>query len=73
MAALNDDVYARVREKVKEHNLTEQEIKVVDTARDQLSTHSKKKTELMYSSCQLNTFYSNNGRYSGSCNCFSIS
>lgn len=40
MAAINDDVYARVREKVKEHNLTEQEIKAVDTARDQLQTHS---------------------------------
>jgi hypothetical protein len=41
MAAINDDVYARVREKVKEHNLTEQEVKAIDTARDQLQTHSK--------------------------------
>ncbi|KAI8638962.1 hypothetical protein BD408DRAFT_372569 [Parasitella parasitica] len=40
MAAINDDVYARVREKVKEHNLTEQEIKAIDTARDQLQTHT---------------------------------
>lgn len=43
MAAINDDVYARVREKVKEHNLTEQEVKAIDTARDQLQTHSKPK------------------------------
>lgn len=41
MAAINDDVYARVREKIKEHNLTEQEVKAIDTARDQLQTHSK--------------------------------
>lgn len=41
MAAINDSVYARVREKVKEHNLTEQEVKAIDTARDQLQTHSK--------------------------------
>lgn len=41
MAAINDDVYARVREKVKEHNLTEQEVKAVDTAREQLQNHSK--------------------------------
>ncbi|CEP11170.1 hypothetical protein [Parasitella parasitica] len=40
MAAINDDVYARVREKVKEHNLTEQELKAIDTARDQLQTHT---------------------------------
>ncbi|CAO3649051.1 unnamed protein product [Mucor hiemalis] len=40
MAAINDNVYARVREKVKEHNLTEQEIKAIDTARDQLQTHT---------------------------------
>ncbi|KAG2213599.1 hypothetical protein INT46_002751 [Mucor plumbeus] len=40
MAAINDDVYARVREKVKEHNLTEQEVKAIDTARDQLQTHT---------------------------------
>ncbi|KAI9361503.1 hypothetical protein BD770DRAFT_434457 [Pilaira anomala] len=40
MSAINDDVYARVREKVKEHELTEQEIKAIDTAREQLQTHS---------------------------------
>ncbi|KAI8352832.1 hypothetical protein EDC96DRAFT_277174 [Choanephora cucurbitarum] len=40
MAALNDDVYARVREKVKEHNLSEQEVKAIDTARGQLQTHT---------------------------------
>ncbi|KAL7324416.1 hypothetical protein PS15p_209610 [Mucor circinelloides] len=40
MAAINDDVYARVREKIKEHNLTEQEVKAIDTARDQLQTHT---------------------------------
>lgn len=45
MAAINDDVYARVREKIKEHNLTEQEVKAIDTARDQLQTHSKQLTE----------------------------
>lgn len=41
MSAINDDVYARVREKVKEHELTEQEIKAIDTARSQLQTHCK--------------------------------
>jgi hypothetical protein len=41
MAAINDGVYARVREKVNEHNLTDQEVKAIDTARDQLQTHSK--------------------------------
>lgn len=40
MAAINDEVYARVREKIKEHNLTEQEVKVIDTARDKLQSHS---------------------------------
>ncbi|RCH83919.1 hypothetical protein CU098_004290 [Rhizopus stolonifer] len=40
MAALNDDVYARVHEKVKEHNLTEQEVKAIETARGQLQTHT---------------------------------
>lgn len=43
MSAINDDVYARVREKVKEHELTEQEIKAIDTAREQLQTHCKTK------------------------------
>jgi hypothetical protein len=51
MAAINDDVYARVREKVKEHNLTEQEVKAIDTARDQLQTHSKKWCEKWYIPC----------------------
>lgn len=41
MSAINDDVYARVRDKVKEHELTEQEIKAIDRARDQLQSHSK--------------------------------
>lgn len=41
MSAINDNVYARVREKVKEKNLSEQELKAVDTAREQLQTHSK--------------------------------
>ncbi|KAG2198087.1 hypothetical protein INT47_011922 [Mucor saturninus] len=40
MAAINDSVYARVREKVKEQNLSEQELKAVDTAREQLQTHT---------------------------------
>ncbi|KAI8083910.1 hypothetical protein BDF21DRAFT_360819 [Thamnidium elegans] len=40
MSAINDDVYARVRDKVKEHELTEQEIKAIDKARDQLQSHS---------------------------------
>ncbi|KAI9270237.1 hypothetical protein EDC94DRAFT_556185 [Helicostylum pulchrum] len=40
MSAINDDVYARVRDKVKEHELTEQEIKAIDRARDQLQSHT---------------------------------
>ncbi|KAI8987194.1 hypothetical protein BDB01DRAFT_784984 [Pilobolus umbonatus] len=40
MTALNEDVYARVQEKAKEHNLTEQEIKVIEKARDQLQTQT---------------------------------
>jgi hypothetical protein len=47
MAAINDDVYARVREKVKEQNLSEQELKAVDTAREQLQTHSKRQFKLV--------------------------
>ena len=38
---MNEAVYERVRERVKEYNLTEQEIKAIDTARQQLNTHSK--------------------------------
>lgn len=55
MAAINDDVYARVREKVKEHNLTEQEVKAVDTARDQLQTHST----IIYAICHLACYSQN--------------
>ncbi|KAI8344420.1 hypothetical protein BC941DRAFT_408585 [Chlamydoabsidia padenii] len=40
MAAINDKVYARVHEKAKEHQLTDQEIKAVDTARQQLNSHT---------------------------------
>ncbi|KAI9468225.1 MAG: hypothetical protein EXX96DRAFT_109187 [Benjaminiella poitrasii] len=40
MAAINDDVYARVREKIKENNLSEQEVNAIDTAREQLQTHT---------------------------------
>ncbi|SAM01941.1 hypothetical protein [Absidia glauca] len=39
MAAINDKVYARVHEKAKEHQLTDQELKALDTARNQLSSH----------------------------------
>ena len=38
---MNEAVYERVRERVNEYNLSEQEIKAIDTARRQLNTHSK--------------------------------
>ena len=38
---MNEAVYERVRERVKEYNLSEQEIKAIDTARRQLNSHSK--------------------------------
>jgi hypothetical protein len=41
MAAINDKVYARVHEKAKEHQLTDQELKALDTARNQLNSHGK--------------------------------
>ncbi|KAI9488236.1 hypothetical protein BDB00DRAFT_877622 [Zychaea mexicana] len=37
---MNEAVYDRVRERVKEYNLSEQEIKAIDTARQQLNTHT---------------------------------
>ncbi|KAI9259689.1 hypothetical protein BDA99DRAFT_561107 [Phascolomyces articulosus] len=37
---MNEAVYDRVRERVKEYNLSEQEIKAIDTARRQLNTHT---------------------------------
>ncbi|KAI8086150.1 uncharacterized protein BX664DRAFT_335036 [Halteromyces radiatus] len=40
MAAINDKVYQKVREKAKEHHLTEQEINVIDKARQQLNSHT---------------------------------
>lgn len=43
MASINDNVYARVREKMKEHDFTDQEIKAIDDARDQLRSHSNNK------------------------------
>lgn len=41
MASINDNVYARVREKMKEHDFTDQEIKAIDDARDQLRSHTR--------------------------------
>ncbi|CAO3626617.1 unnamed protein product [Cunninghamella blakesleeana] len=40
MSAINDSVYARVIEKAKEHHLTNQEIKAIDKAREQLNSHT---------------------------------
>ncbi|CAO3590829.1 unnamed protein product [Absidia cylindrospora] len=40
MSAINDQVYARVHEKAKEHQLTEQEINAIDTARQKLNSHT---------------------------------
>ncbi|KAI8137608.1 hypothetical protein BJV82DRAFT_335870 [Fennellomyces sp. T-0311] len=37
---MNEAVYERVRERVKEYNLSEQEIKAIETARRQLNTHT---------------------------------
>ncbi|KAG2220217.1 hypothetical protein INT45_002809 [Circinella minor] len=37
---MNEAVYERVRERVNEYNLSEQEIKAIDTARRQLNTHT---------------------------------
>lgn len=56
MSAINDNVYARVREKGKEKNLSEQELKAVDTAREQLQTHSKVTMDLVQLYILLKTF-----------------
>lgn len=37
--AMNDNVYARVRDKVKEANLTQEEIAAIDKARNQLNNY----------------------------------
>lgn len=37
---MNEAVYKRVRERVKEYNLSEQEIRAIDKARRQVNTHS---------------------------------
>ncbi|KAG0175307.1 hypothetical protein DFQ30_009579 [Apophysomyces sp. BC1015] len=39
----SDALFAKVRERVKEYNLTEQEVQAIDTARQQLSSHSKRR------------------------------
>ncbi|ORX45652.1 hypothetical protein DM01DRAFT_1349277 [Hesseltinella vesiculosa] len=40
MASIDEKLYAAVHEKAKEHNLTDQEIKAIDTARQQISSHT---------------------------------
>ncbi|ORZ14682.1 hypothetical protein BCR42DRAFT_417438 [Absidia repens] len=40
MPTINDQVYARVHEKAIEHQLTEQEINAIDTARQKLDSHT---------------------------------
>lgn len=39
MAAMNDNVYARVRDKMREQNFSEQEIEALDNARGLLKTY----------------------------------
>jgi hypothetical protein len=41
MAAMNDNVYARVRDKMREQNFSEQEIEALDNARGLLKTYGK--------------------------------
>ncbi|CAO3618531.1 unnamed protein product [Cunninghamella echinulata] len=40
MAAINNSVYALVKEKAKEHHLTNQEIQAIDKARQKLNSHT---------------------------------
>ncbi|KAI9323699.1 hypothetical protein BX666DRAFT_1889512 [Dichotomocladium elegans] len=40
VSAMNEAVYERVRERVKDYNLSEQEIQAIDKARRQLNTHT---------------------------------
>lgn len=37
---MNEEVYKRVRDRVKEYNLSEQEIRAIDKARREVNTHS---------------------------------
>ncbi|CEG82534.1 hypothetical protein RMATCC62417_16593 [Rhizopus microsporus] len=41
MAAMNDNVYARVRDKMREQNFSEQEIEALDNARGLLKTYAR--------------------------------
>lgn len=41
MATINNNLYIRVHERMKEKGFTEQEIKTIDEARGKLRTHSK--------------------------------
>lgn len=41
MATINNNLYIRVQERMKEKGFTEQEIKTIDEARGKLRTHSK--------------------------------
>ncbi|KAI8064404.1 hypothetical protein BC940DRAFT_306172 [Gongronella butleri] len=41
MSSINEQLYERVREKGKEQHLTEQELKAIDTAKQQINTHTQ--------------------------------
>lgn len=41
MATINNNLYIRVQERMKEKGFAEQEIKTIDEARGKLRTHSK--------------------------------